>query len=137
MNYAARLVCMLLAAGASALPAIAAAQETNFLAPQVQQRAYLALERACPDVGATLSENLYPAWRAIDSAAQVVVDFKLDGAAISDVHVSGGHGEYVVPVRRAVRAMKCSSAGAAGSAVRFRIVFQYPEDKRIMPVSMW
>lgn len=132
MNAPARLMCILLAAAGLALPAFALAHEPANASPAARHRQYVALERACPDVSGRLSENLYPAWRAIDSAAQVLVDFKLDGAIISDVQISGGHGDYVGPVRRAVRAMKCTSVAASGSSVRFRIVFQYPEDARGM-----
>lgn len=130
MNVPARLICILLSAAGVALPATALADEPASASAPAGHRHYVALERACPDVAGRLSENLYPAWRAIDSAAQVLVDFKLDGATISDVRVSGGHGDYIGPVRRAVRAMKCTGVAANGSAVRFRIVFQYPEDER-------
>lgn len=136
MNALARSMCILLGAAGVALPAFALAHEPGSASWTTLDRQYVALERACPGVAGQLSVNLYPAWRAIDSAAQVMVDFKLDGATISDVQVSGGHGDYVGPVRRAVRAMKCSSLAANGSAVRFRIVFQYPEDARGMPAAV-
>lgn len=130
-----RLMCMLLAAAAMALPSVATAHEPGNAVPAIQGRHYIAFDSACPGVAAQLSDNLYPAWRAIDSAAQVLVDFKLDGGTISDVRIAGGHGDYIGPVRRAVRVMKCSRAGAAGTAVRFRIAFEYPEDALDKPVA--
>ena len=136
MNVPARLICILLSAAGVALPAAALAHQPASVSAPAGDRPYVALDSACPGVASRLSENLYPAWRAIDSAAQVLVDFKLDGATISDVQVSGGHGDYIGPVRRAVRAMKCTSVAANGSAVRFRIVFQYPEDARGMPAAV-
>ncbi len=124
MTHSARLMCMFLAAAALALPAAAAP-----VAPDTMPFA-----AACPGVNARLARDLYPAWRAIDSAAQILVQFKLDGDVISDVQLSGGHGDYIGPVRHAVRAMKCSSSQA--SAVRFRIVFQYPEDQGAIPAAL-
>lgn len=125
MTHTAQLMCMFLAAGALALPASAA--------PPVAPH-NMTFAAACPGVNARLAQDLYPAWRAIDSAAQVLVQFKLDGDVISDVQLSGGHGDYIGPVRHAVRAMKCSSTHA--SAVRFRIVFQYPEDQGAMQAAL-
>ncbi|MES2318909.1 MAG: hypothetical protein V4631_15620 [Pseudomonadota bacterium] len=117
MKTLTKFVCMILAAAAVS-PSLAAAVEV----PQV------ALFTACPDVVAALPESLYPAWRAIDSAAVVKVDFKLDGGKVRAVNMSGGHGDYIGHVRRAVRAMKCRQQGDGIVAVRFSIRFQYPED---------
>lgn len=121
MTTLAKLVCT------SMLFAVAA-QPSASLARDAGVRDQLPLLTACPDALKALPENLYPAWRALDSAAEVVVDFKLDGDRISDVSMSGGHGSYMAPVRRAVRAMKCGRPGEKAYAVRFRITFQYPED---------
>jgi hypothetical protein len=110
-------------AAALAAPAVAQAGDMA----QVRVHRTMALDSACPGVRAQLSEDLYPAWRAIDSAADVIVDFKLDGGKVRDVQMSGGHGDYVQPVRHAIKAMKCS--GADDAAVRVKITFQYPEDK--------
>lgn len=120
MNAKHFLICMTIAAAAS--PArIAQAQSAG-------DRQNVALAAACPAALATLPERLYPAWRAIDSAAQVVVEFNLDGHVISGVKVSGGHGDYVGAVRSAVKAMTCRVSSGGLSSVRFRISFSYPED---------
>ena len=122
-------ICILLA-GAVALPSIAAAahKQPGPLA-QVEVRHYVPLATACPDVAKKLQEDLYPAWRTIDSAAEVLVDFKLEGNSITDVKLSGGHGDYIGPVRHAVKAMQCRQPGEGAYAVRFRITFRYPEDQ--------
>lgn len=121
MTKLARLICIMFA-GAVALPSAAAARDQ----PAVH---YVALVSACPDALKVLPESLYPAWLVLDSAAEVVVDFKLDGDKVSGVTMSGGHGSYIGPVRRAVKAMKCRRPGAEAYAVRFRITFRYPEDQ--------
>lgn len=107
-------------AAAAALPSAVTAQSE---APR-----YVHLVTACPDGLNELPENLYPAWLAINSAAEVLVDFKVDGGRIKDVTMSGGHGPYVNRVRRAIIRLKCRYAGTESYAVRFRIKFQYPDD---------
>jgi hypothetical protein len=116
MTTLARLVCISTFLAGAVLPASAFARD------------YVPLATACPGALKTLPENLYPAWRELDSAAEVVVDFKLDGGKVSGITMTGGHGGYAALVRHAVKAMTCSQAGAQGSAVRFRITFDYPED---------
>lgn len=124
MSTLAHLVCICTFLAGAALPQAASARD------------YVPLASACPGALPALPENLYPAWREIDSAAEVVVDFKLDGDRVSDITMSGGHGSYVGLVRRAVKAMKCSRAGKQGIAVRFRITFEYPEDRRGATTAM-
>lgn len=116
MTTLARLVCISTFLAGAALPSAAFARD------------YVPLATACPAALQTLPENLYPAWRELDSAAEVVVDFKLDGDKVSDITMSGGHGNYAGLVRHAVKAMKCRQPGEPGAAVRFRIAFDYPED---------
>ncbi len=128
MNTLTKFVCIMFA-GAAALPALAAAQDPQAAISRVEVRHYLPLTTACPGVVAQLVENLYPAWRAIDSAAVVLVDFKLEGGKASEVTMSGGHGDYVQPIRHAVKAMACSHPDEGTYAVRFRINFVYPEDQ--------
>jgi hypothetical protein len=120
----ARFVYVMIA-GAAALPAMA------------QDRlAHVPLMTACPDALKELPDNLYPAWRALDSAAVVLVDFKVDGGRISQVNMSGGHGDYVGLVRRAVKAIKCGPADGGAYAVRLSIKFQYPEDQGSVATAM-
>lgn len=128
-----RFACM-----AAALPAIAAAQDPQATMSRVEVRQhYLPLTSACPGELKDLQENLYPAWRAIDSAAEVLVDFKLENGKVRDVKVSGGHGDYYrFPVRSAVHAMKCINPGQGTYAVRFSIKFVYPEDQGSTPTAM-
>jgi hypothetical protein len=128
MTRSLKFICIMLAA-AAVLPSMAAARSQQDPMARVEVRHYVPLTTACPGVLKDLPENLYPAWRAIDSAAEVVVDFKLEDGKAVGVTMSGGHGDYVGPVRHAVKAMKCSQAGEGAYAVRFRIKFQYPEDK--------
>lgn len=116
MNTLARLVCISTLFAAAALPTAAFARD------------YVPLATACPNALLTLPENLYPAWRELDTATDVVVQFKLDGDQVSGITMAGGHGNYAALVRHAVKAMKCSQAGGQGAAVRFRITFDYPED---------
>ncbi len=116
MNPLARLVCISTFLTAATLPAAVFARD------------YVPLATACPGALQTLPESLYPAWRELDSAAEVVVDFKLDGGKVSGITMTGGHGNYAALVRQAVKAMKCSQAGEQGGAVRIRITFDYPED---------
>ncbi|MES2017852.1 MAG: hypothetical protein V4484_15285 [Pseudomonadota bacterium] len=133
MNYLNKLICM---AGAAALPCMAAAHDAQAATARVDVRHYLPLTSACPGVLAQLPEQLYPAWRALDSTADVVVDFKLEGGKISDVKMTGGHGDYKMPVRRAVKAMGCTGPGQGAYAVRFRIKFVYPEDQGLAQTVM-
>jgi hypothetical protein len=128
MKRLSTFICMLFA-GAAALPSMAWARDQAVPIARVEVRHYVPLTMACPEVGKQLAQDLYPAWRAIDSAADVLVDFKLEGTKVSDVKLSGGHGDYIGPVRHAVKAMKCRQPGAGAYAVRFRIKFQYPEDQ--------
>jgi hypothetical protein len=107
-------------AAAAALPSAVTAQS--------EAHRYVHLVTACSDGLKELPENLYPAWLAINSAAEVLVDFKVDGGKIKDVTMSGGHGPYINRVRRAVKTLKCRSTGAESYSVRFRIKFQYPDD---------
>lgn len=117
MTMSARFISIMFAAVA-ALPSAVAAQG--------EVRQYVPLVAACPELLGDLPENLYPAWLAINSAAEVLVDFKVEGSKIKDVTMSGGHGPYINRVRRAVKQLKCRCAGAEPYAVRFRIKFQYP-----------
>ena len=128
MTTLAKFICIMFA-GAAALPAVAAAQDPQAPMARVEVRHYLPLTGACPGAVPALAEDLYPAWRAIDSAAVVLVDFKLQDGQVRDVKVAGGHGDYVLPIRHAVKAMKCSQPGSGTYAVRFRINFVYPEDQ--------
>jgi hypothetical protein len=116
MNTLARLVCISTFLAGAAVPSAASARD------------YVPLATACPGALQTLPENLYPAWRELDAATDVVVEFKVDGDKVSDVTMSGGHGNYAGLVRHAIKAMKCTQAGAQVSAVRVRIAFDYPED---------
>ena len=135
MTRSLKYICIMLAA-AAALPSMAAARNRQDAVARVEVRHYVPLTTACPGVLKDLPDNLYPAWRAIDSAAEVVVDFKLVDGKVSDVTMSGGHGDYIGPVRHAVKAMKCSHPGEGAYAVRFRIRFQYPEDQGAALASM-
>ena len=128
MTRSLKIICIMFAA-AAALPSTASARNQQDGVARVEVRHYVPLTTACPGVLKDLPDNLYQAWRAIDSAAEVVVDFKLEHGKVSDVTMSGGHGDYVGPVRRAVKAMKCSRPDEGAYAVRFRIKFQYPEDQ--------
>lgn len=129
MNAKHFLICMMTTAAAT-LAGMAQAQ------PAGDGQNDVALAAACPAALATLPERLYPAWRAIDSAAQVLVEFNLDGNVISGVKVSGGHGDYVGAVRSAVKAMTCRVSSAGPSSVRFRINFSYPEDVRSPTIAL-
>lgn len=120
MTMPARFISIVFAA-AAALPSLVTAQS--------EARHYVHLVTACPEKLQELPENLYPAWLAINSAAEVLVDFKVDGGKINDVTMSGGHGPYINRVRRAIKTLKCHSTGAEPYSVRFRIKFQYPEDQ--------
>jgi hypothetical protein len=126
----ARFVCVMIA-GAAALPSMAQDPRAG-----PARLAHVPLMTACPDALNELPDNLYPAWRALDSAAVVLVDFKVDGGRISQVNMSGGHGDYVGPVRRAVKTIKCGPAGGGSYAVRFSIKFQYPEDQGSVATAM-
>lgn len=119
MTLPARCISIMFAA-AAALPSVAAAQS--------EAQRYVHLVTACPGGLNELPENLYPAWVAINSAAEVLVDFKVEGSKIKDVTMSGGHGPYVNRVRRAIKTLKCRCAGAEPYSVRLRIKFQYPDD---------
>jgi hypothetical protein len=124
MTKLARFVCLIAAAGA-ALPITASAQDKI---TQVQVRSVIPLVAACPQAMQELPDALYPAWREINTPADVAVEFKLDGARISDVKLSGGQGEYVSMVRHALRTMKCVRPGEGAYAVRFHIKFRYDEE---------
>ena len=121
------IACSLLGIAALCGPSIAQAAPQALHEAEV--RHVLPVATACPTIFATLPERLIPAWRALDSAAQVVVDFNLDGSTITDLKVSGGHGGYAGLVRSAVRAMQCSASASVPVAVRFHIRFVYPEDQ--------
>ena len=103
MNHQSLAFCLLLCG--AVLPAPVLAQVAPGATPDAGLRQWLPVGSACPAIFSTLPERLDPAWRSLDSAAQVVVEFKLDGSAISDVRVSGGDGQYASHVRSAVRAM--------------------------------
>lgn len=124
MTKSARLVCLIAAAGA-ALPLMASAQEKL---TQVQVRRYIPLVAACPHAMQELPDTLYQAWREINTPADVVVDFKLDGGKVTDVKMAGGQGDYYGLVRHAVKTMKCVRPGDGVYAVRFHIKFRYDEE---------
>ncbi len=111
-----------------AMPAAALGQEQGAIA-RVEVRRHLAVATACPDVFIKLPELLYSAWRDFDTPVKVMVDFKLDGDRVADVKISGGYRNHYAPIRHAVRGLKCHSPGAGSYAVRFQIVFAYPEDE--------
>lgn len=129
MNTKHFLICMITTT-AAARAGVAQAQTLDAGSAASREHNDAALAAACPEVYLTLSDRLYPAWRAIDSTAQVLVEFTLDGATVKAIKVSGGHGDYAGHVRSAVRAMKCQTTSGGLAKVRFRINFVYPEDGR-------
>ncbi|MBC7685242.1 MAG: hypothetical protein H7176_08435 [Bdellovibrionales bacterium] len=129
MNTKLFLICTMITA-VTAPAGVAQAQALDPGSPASREHNNAVLAAACPEVYSTLPDRLYPAWRAIDSAAQVLVEFTLDGATVKAIKVSGGHGDYAGHVRSAVRAMKCRTTSAGLANVRFRINFVYPEDGR-------
>jgi hypothetical protein len=134
MNRLHRIICIGAACAAIVLPMQANAQGAADV-PRVNVRPHLALATACPNAFKELPDHLYRAWREIDSAADVLVEFKLDDRRISDVKTIG-HVDYFGFVRQAVRSMKCQHAGDGAYAVSFRIRFRYPEDEASGQMAM-
>ncbi|MFL6658287.1 MAG: hypothetical protein ACJ8GW_09460 [Massilia sp.] len=134
MNRLHHIVRISAACAAIALPMLAQAQEAAPI-PSVEVRPLLALTSACPNAFKELPDNLYRAWREIDTAADVQVQFKLDGSRISEVKTIG-RVDYYGFVRQAVRSMKCQHAGEGAYAVSFRIKFRYPEDEAGAQMAM-
>lgn len=128
MTKSAKFICMLFA-GAVAMPLMASAQEQQANVARIQVGHHIPLTTACPGAISVLPEKLYPAWREIDTTADVLVDFKLDGDQVTDVKASGGYGNYYGLVRSAVKSLRCQRPGEGAYAVRFRIQFRYPEDE--------
>lgn len=114
------------ACAAAILPALA--QQAQEPLQQVEVRRHLPVSQACPDVYHALPAMLRQAAREIDAPAELMVEFKLDGNQVSEVHTRGNHWAYGAPVRRAVRRLDCHSPDAGAYAVRFRVVFEFSDD---------
>jgi hypothetical protein len=95
---------------------------------RIEVRHQLQVTEACPTVLDQLPQELEGAWKNIDSATVILVDFKLVGSRIHDVKTRGGLREYHDHVRRAVRNLGCSTPDGGNYTVRFLVKFDYPDD---------
>ncbi len=110
---------------AAAFPVLAQAPQDAM--QRVEVRRHLPVDQACPDVYTSLQAALNRVAYELDTPAEMLVEFKLDGDRVSDVSAKGTYWAYGAPLRQAVRQLACHGPDAGAYAVRFRVVFDYTD----------
>jgi hypothetical protein len=92
---------------------------------------------ACSGIEAALQDELAYAWRQVQSAALVHVEFQLVGNRAQEVSANGGPRAYSRYVRSAVRALDCQAASGGAQTCSFNIRFVDPDERAAPgPVAM-
>lgn len=83
---------------------------------------------SCPGIAGSLQRSLSRVVYLEGRSGIVDVDFTLRGDDVEAVKSKGGPSEYHGAIRRAVRGLNCSHAGATEQPYRFQIAFVHEDD---------
>jgi hypothetical protein len=90
------------------------------------------IRHACPLIDTSLSNSLSNSWFHEQPVGEMIVHFKLDGHAVSEVKTQGFNVSYQQTrraVRKAVTHLDCAGDGAGAQAYAFKIMFIAPTDE--------
>jgi len=88
------------------------------------------VRHACPQLDVDLRDKLSAAWTNEEPVGEMIVRFKLEGSAVSDVKLQGmlqpSYMQTRQVVRRGVKSLSCASGETVAQNYAFKVVFIDP-----------